>query len=195
MTITLTKDMGAADLDNVSKMTIGAAWDTSTGGSGRLLGAIKKRIGTDLDVVAVAMQGPDPVRMCGLDNLDPFGNGSMVHSGDNHTGHGEGDDETIDVVFANVPPNVTGIVFIVAAFKRGSAFGNAQNVSFNVYDSSDGVPGKVADIWPSLMSRGNACAVAKAERAGNSWTLEVVNKMGTVTQGDQFSLMRFAISQ
>lgn len=195
MVHTLTKADGANDLTGVAKLTVGASWDTSTGGSGRLLGALKKRIGTDLDVIAVAMQGNDPVRLAGLDSLDPFGNGSMAHSGDNHSGHGEGDDETIDVVFANVPPNVTGIVFIVAAFKKGSSFEAARNVAFNVYDSSDGDPGKVADIWPSLMARGNAYSVCKAERSGSSWTLEVTGVMGNVTQGDQHSLMRFAVSQ
>ncbi|MFJ6720538.1 TerD family protein [Streptomyces sp. NPDC091259] len=193
MTITLTKADGAADLAGVTKMSIGASWDTTGGGNGGLLGWAKRVRGTDLDAVAILMQGADPVRIAGLDSLDPVGNGSVVHSGDNQTGHGAGDDERIDVVFANVPGHVDSIVFVCAAFKPGSSFDKASNVSFKVYDASDGVPGQVADIWPSLLGGGNAVAVAKAVRAGDSWTLEVINSRGTVRQGDRASLMRFAM--
>jgi tellurium resistance protein TerZ len=191
--ITLIKGMEAADLSAVTTMSIGASWDTTGGGSGGVKGWLKRTRGTDLDAVAILMQGSEPVRMAGLDSLDPVGNGSVVHSGDNQTGHGDGDDERIDVVFANVPGHVDAIIFVCAAFKPGSSFDKASNVSFKVYDASDGVPGQVADIWPSLLGGGNAVAVAKAVRTGASWTLEVINARGTVRQGDRASLMRFAM--
>src|ERR1043166_8910426 len=72
--------------------------------------------------IAVAMQGTDPVRLAGLDSLDPMGNGSLVHSGDNQTGRGDGDDETVTVEFSRIPPQITSIVFVAAAFKKGSSF-------------------------------------------------------------------------
>ncbi|MCY0926270.1 TerD family protein [Streptomyces sp. H27-H1] len=193
MTLTLTKETGAADLDGVTKMAIGASWDTTGGGSGGIVGWARKARGTDLDAVAILMQGDDPVRIAGLDSLDPLSNGAVVHSGDNQTGHGAGDDETITVDFSRIPPHVTSIVFVCAAFKRGASFDKATNVSFKVYDASDGRPEQVADIWPSLLGSGNACAVAKAYRVGGSWQLEVINSRGTVRQGDQSSLLRFAI--
>lgn len=191
--LTLTKNDGAADLTGVTKMAIGASWDTSAAGSGGIVGWAKRQRGTDLDAVAILMQGGDPVRLAGLDSLDPLGNGAVVHSGDNQTGRGDGDDETINVTFADVPPNVDGILFVCAAFKKGSALDKAANVSFKVYDSSGGSTQQVADIWPSLLGGGNAVAVAKAQRAGDAWTLEVVNTRGTVRQGDTTSLLRFAI--
>jgi stress response protein SCP2 len=192
-TVTLTKDMGAADLPGVTKLAIGASWDASAGGAGGVMGWAKRQRGTDLDAIAILMQGGEPVRLAGLDSLDPVQNGSVVHSGDNQTGRGEGDDETITVDFTKVPGNVDAILFVCAAFKKGSSFEKAMNVSFKVYDSSDGTPGIMADIWPSLLGSGNACAVAKAYRAGDTWKLEVVNTRGTVRQGDQTSLLRFAI--
>lgn len=191
--LTLTKNDGAADLAGVTKMAIGASWDTSGAGSGGLVGWAKRQRGTDLDAVAILMQGGDPVRFAGLDSLDPLGNGAVVHSGDNQTGRGDGDDETINVTFADVPANVDGILFVCAAFKKGSALDKAANVSFKVYDSSDGSTQQVADIWPSLLGGGNAVAVAKAVRSGDAWTLEVINTRGTVRQGDTASLLRFAI--
>lgn len=193
--ITLTKDDEPAELDGCTEFHVGASWDASSGSSGRFMGALRKKKGTDLDCLAIAMQGDDPVRLAGLDSLDPFQNGSLTHSGDNFTGHGEGDDETITVKFASIPRNVTSIVFVCAAFKKGSALGDARNVAFNLYDASDGRPEKVADIWPSLLARGNAVAVAKAFRVGDVWRLQVLNNPGNVTQGDERSLMRFAIGQ
>lgn len=194
--ITLTKDMGAADLAGVTHLQIGASWDTTAGSSGGLWGKIKKQAGTDLDLIAIAMSGENPVRLAGLDSLDPLGNGSMVHSGDNQTGHGEGDDEIVSLDFAKVPAPVTSIVFIAAAFKKGSSFQKARNISFKVYDATGGSSDQVADIWPSLLSNHNACAIAKAVRnAGDVWTLEVLEHFGPITQGDEMSLMRFAVGR
>ncbi|WP_377273067.1 TerD family protein [Peterkaempfera sp. SMS 1(5)a] len=193
--ITLTKEDGPADLDGVTHLSIGVSWDPTAGTSGGLMGKIRRKSGTDLDLIAIAMQGADPVRLAGLDSLDPLGNGSLVHSGDNQTGHGDGDDETVTVEFGRVPSNITAIVFIAAAFKRGSSFQKARNVSFKVYDATGGSTQQVADIWPSLLSTDNGCAVAKAIRHGASWKLQVINETGKIKQGDEPALMRFAVSK
>lgn len=191
--IMLTKDMGAADLAGVTHMAIGAAWDTSTGGSGRLMGAIKQRVGVDLDNVAIAMQGDQPVVYIGLDNQDPLG-GSIVSSGDEHTGKSEGDDETITVDFAKVPAEITSILFTVAAFKRNTDFSKAKNVQISVYDNTPGSPSsKVATIRPSLLGTGNLIVVAKAVRGATSWSLEVVNTDKRITQGEFRSLLRAVV--
>jgi stress response protein SCP2 len=193
--ITLTKEDGPADLDGVTHLSIGASWDATAGSSGKLAGMVRRKVGTDLDLIGIAMQGADPVRLAGLDSLNPLGNGSLVHSGDNTTGHGDGDDEVLTVDFAKVPGNITSIVFVAAAFKKGSSFQKARNISFKVYDATGGSSQQVADIWPSLLSTDNGLAVAKAIRVGNGWKLQVVNETGNIKQGDEQSLMRFAISK
>ncbi|GAA2120284.1 TerD family protein [Streptomyces synnematoformans] len=190
--ITLTKDDDPADLAGVTHLSIGVSWDPTVGSSGGLLGKLKQTKGTDLDLIAIAMAGDDPVRLAGLDSLDPMGNGALVHSGDNQTGKGDGDDETVTVEFSKVPDRVTAIVFIAAAYKKGSSFQKARNISFKVYDASGGSTQQVADIWPSLLSADNGCAVAKATRNGASWTLQVINETGKIKQGDERALMRFA---
>ncbi|MER5353127.1 TerD family protein [Kitasatospora sp. NPDC002551] len=193
--ITLTKEDGPADLDGVTHLSIGVSWDPTAGSSGGLLGKIRQKQGTDLDLIAIAMQGAEPVRLAGLDSLDPLGNGSLVHSGDNQTGHGDGDDETVTVEFARVPANITAIVFVAAAYKKRSAFQNARNISFKVYDATGGSSQQVADIWPSMLTNDNGCAVAKAIRAGAGWKLQVINETGKIKQGDEKDLMRFAVSK
>lgn len=195
MAITLTKAMGAVPMDGLAKMAVGASWDTTAGMSGGFLGRVKKRIGTDLDEIAILMSEGEPVRFAGLDVLDPAGNGSVVHSGDNQTGHGEGDDETVTVDFASIPAHVDGILFVCAAFKVGSSLEKAANVSFKVYTQGVGESALelVADIWPSLMISGNAVGVAKASRTATGWTMQVINKPGSIKQGDRTSLLRFAL--
>ncbi|WP_069174202.1 TerD family protein [Streptomyces griseus] len=193
--ITLTKEDGPADLDGVTHMSIGVSWDPTAGSSGGVMGKFRRKKGTDLDLIAIAMHNGDPVRLAGLDSLDPMGNGSLIHSGDNQTGHGDGDDETVTVEFARIPAHVTSIVFIATAYKKGSSFQQARNISFKVYDATGGSSQQVADIWPSLLTSDNGCAVAKAMRAGDSWKLEVINQTGKIKQGDEHALMRFAASK
>ncbi|RII15915.1 Stress response protein SCP2 [Streptomyces sp. YIM 130001] len=193
--ITLKKEDGPADLAGVTHLSIGVSWDPTAGSSGGLVGKLRRKGGTDLDLIAIAMQGEDPVRLAGLDSLDPLGNGSLLHSGDNQTGHGDGDDETVTVDFARVPENITSIVFIAAAYKKRSSFQLARNVSFKVYDATGGSTSQVADIWPSLLTSDNGCAVAKAMRAGANWKLQVINETGKIKQGDEHALMRFAVSK
>ncbi|MFE2429161.1 TerD family protein [Streptomyces sp. NPDC059373] len=193
--LTLKKEDGPADLGGVTHMSIGVSWDPTVGSSGGVIGKIRQKTGTDLDLIAIAMAGAEPVRLAGLDSLDPMGNGALVHSGDNQTGRGDGDDETVTVVFDKVPSNITSIVFIAAAYKKRSAFQNARNISFKVYDATGGSTQQVADIWPSLLTNDNGCAVAKAIRDGASWKLQVINETGKIKQGDEQSLMRFAMSK
>ncbi|MFD3559939.1 TerD family protein [Streptomyces sp. NPDC058686] len=192
--ITLTKEDGPADLDGVTHLSIGVSWDPTAGSSGGLMGKLRRNVGTDLDLIAIALQGADPVRLAGLDSLDPLGNGSLVHSGDNQTGRGDGDDETVTVEFGRIPANITSIVFVAAAYKKSSSFQKARNISFKVYDATGGTSAQVADIWPSLLTNDNGCRVAKAIRVGGSWKLEVLNETGKIKQGDERALMRFAVS-
>lgn len=194
MTVTtLAKGDEPAELDGITKLSIGVSWDPSSGTSGGALGWARRKRGVDLDLIAILMQGDEPVRFAGLDSLDPMGNGSVQHTGDEQTGAASGDDETVHVTFADVSPAITSIVFVAAAFKKGTSFDKANNVSFKVYDATGGSSQQVADIWPSLLGQDNACAVARASRNGTRWQLEVLNRKGKIKQGDKQALLRFAM--
>ncbi|MFG1791298.1 TerD family protein [Nocardia sp. NPDC049149] len=191
--ITLKKEDGAADLAGVTKLSVGVSWDPSAGTSGGAMGLLRRKRGVDLDLIAILMQGSEPVRFAGLDSLDPLGNGSVLHTGDEQTGAAVGDDETVHVTFENVPGGIDSIVFVAAAFKKGSSFEKANNVSFKVYDASGGSTQQVADIWPSLLGSDNANAIARAFRNGATWQLEVLDRKGKIKQGDKQALLRFAL--
>lgn len=192
MTHTLTKGE-TAGLPGLKRLVIGIGWDKSTQQRGALLGRLNQKRGVDLDLVAIAMQGGSAVRYAGFDQLDPLKNQTLVHSGDNMTGDGDGDDEKITAMLNAIDAPVDGIVFCALAFKRGTDFTKAANVEFNVYDASDGVEDKVATFWPSLTEKGNAVAIAKVSKgADGEWSLTVLNEVGKVKQGDFKSLLKFA---
>ncbi|WCK55586.1 TerD family protein [Aneurinibacillus sp. Ricciae_BoGa-3] len=58
------------------------------------------------------------------------GNGSVVHTGDNRTGEGDGDDEQIKIDFSKVPAHVDKVAITVTihdAQARGQNFGQVVN--------------------------------------------------------------------
>jgi len=63
--------------------------------------------------------------------------GSVVHSGDNLTGAGDGDDEVISVDLNKVPPAVQHIVFAVTSF-RGQKFTAVENAFVRICNGAGG---------------------------------------------------------
>jgi len=191
VSITLSKSDGANPLDGITNIGVGVSWDPSGQGKGGLFGRLLREVGVDLDLIAVLFVDGDPVRFAGLDSLDPLGNGGVTHTGDSQSGKGAGDDELVNVQFDRLGP-VDRVVYVAAAYKQGTSFEKANNVSFKVYDSTGGTTQQVADIWPSLLGTDNANALAEARKQDGQWVLEVTNRKGKIRQGDIQSLLRFA---
>ncbi|MBB1257114.1 TerD family protein, partial [Streptomyces sp. OF3] len=61
-------------------------------------------------------------------------NGAIQHSGDNLTGEGSGDDETITVHLQGLPPEVTGLVFTVNSFS-GQKFNEVAKAYCRLLDA------------------------------------------------------------
>ncbi|MFD5748884.1 TerD family protein, partial [Streptomyces sp. NPDC127033] len=67
--------------------------------------------------------------------------GSVEHTGDNLTGEGDGDDETVKVDLSAVPAGVSKIVFPVSihdAESRGQSFGQVRNAYIRVVNQAGG---------------------------------------------------------
>lgn len=65
--------------------------------------------------------------------------GSVVYSGDNRTGAGEGDDESVNITLSKVPANVAKIAFTVTihdAEARGQNFGQVSNAYIRIVDTT-----------------------------------------------------------
>lgn len=168
------------DGTEIKRLYVGVGWDAAGQGTKGLMGKIKRKQGLDLDVAAIAFDfDGDPIRMAWFDNLNPFGDGSLMLSGDNTTGRGEGDDEFITADLERIPREVKTLVFLVSAFKPGVSFGKAEGVTCRIVDQTSGER-EVGKFFPPIDSSRNAIVLSKAVRnATGAWTHVVVKEMGT----------------
>lgn len=104
--------------------------------------------------------------------------GSVKHSGDNRTGVGTGDDETINVQLSRVNPQVKKLVFIVTineAQQRGHNFGQMQNAYIRIVDQSSGselVRFNLTDYYNNVISM----LVGEIYRHNDEWKFNPVGE-------------------
>jgi len=99
--------------------------------------------GAEVDCDASVLLLDEKGKLQSKQDLVYFGNkksrdGSVVHSGDNLTGAGEGDDETINVDLNAIPQSVHKLVFVVniyQAVQRKQDFGLIQNAFIRLVDN------------------------------------------------------------
>ena len=112
---------------------------------------------------------------------------SIVHSGDNRTGAGAGDDETINVDLTRLPANVRTLVFTVNSFTSDS-FDRIENAYCRLVDSTNGKELARYDLSGSGPHTGQV--MAKLVRVGDGWEMKA---LGDRTTGRTFQEMMGAI--
>ncbi|MDR1478463.1 MAG: TerD family protein [Planctomycetaceae bacterium] len=136
MAISLTKGQNVSLSDAVpglNKIKIGLGWDVR----------VTQGSAFDLDASAFLLNESGKVRSA--DDFIFYNQlqskcGSVVHTGDNRTGEGEGDDEEIIVTLNSVPANVQKVVFTVTiheADKNGQNFGQVNSAFIRVVNVED----------------------------------------------------------
>lgn len=109
---------------SIGAINAGLGWDVSPA-AGREV---------DLDVSAVFFS--KDCKVLGavfFGNTEEFG---LVHSGDNLTGDGEGDDEVIAADLSRIPAHVEQIFFVVNVFTNGVTFEQISNAYCRIFDSN-----------------------------------------------------------
>ncbi|MEV8153870.1 TerD family protein, partial [Streptomyces fradiae] len=147
----------------LTAVVVGLGWDVRT------------TSGTDFDLDASALLLDDSGKVPSDRHFVFYNNltspdGSVEHTGDNLTGEGEGDDETVKVDLAAVPAEVTRIVFPVSihdADNRGQSFGQVRNAFIRVVNQAGGAElarygGTIASLRPRR--RGGATSCGRASR-------------------------------
>lgn len=102
--------------------------------------------------------------------------GNIVHSGDNRTGDGDGDDEVINVNLDALGANVDAIVFTVNSF-TGQTFSDVANAYTRVVDLDTGQEmGRV-----SLSESGNhtGMIMAALKRTASGWEFKAIGERAT----------------
>jgi tellurium resistance protein TerZ len=106
--------------------------------------------------------------------------GSVQHTGDNLTGEGEGDDESIRVHLDGVPATVQTIVFTVNSF-TGQDFSQIENAFCRLIDETTET--EVARYDLSGAGAHTAQIMSKVSREGGGWQMTAI---GATASGRTF---------
>ncbi|GAA2554222.1 TerD family protein [Pseudonocardia hydrocarbonoxydans] len=107
--------------------------------------------------------------------------GSVQHTGDNLTGAGEGDDESVIVDLTRLPPAISQIVFTVNSF-TGQDFSQIENAFCRLVDET--TDEELARYELSGSGRHNAQIMAKVGRAADGgWSMTAI---GAIASGRTF---------
>lgn len=164
--INLSKEFGS-ELNNVQ---IGLGWDTNRYDGGQ-----------DFDLDSSAFLLDANGRTNGLPTFIFYGNttggnGSIVHSGDNRTGSGQGDDEVIEVSLSNVPFEVEKIAVAVTiheAEARNQNFGQVSNAYVRIVDKDSGAELVRFDLEEDFSTE-TAVVVAELYKKDGQWRFSAV---------------------
>jgi len=119
---------------SLTAVSVGLGWDVrTTTGADFDLDASALLCGTNGKVV-------DDSHFVFFNNLKSPG-GAVEHTGDNLTGEGEGDDETINVNLSGMPAHIDKVVFPVSIYDaqaRKQSFGQVINAFIRVIDRANG---------------------------------------------------------
>jgi tellurium resistance protein TerD len=104
--------------------------------------------------------------------------GSIEHTGDELTGASAGDDETINVNLAAVPPTVDGVVFPVSIYdadSRGQSFGQVRNAYIRVINQANGQEIARYDLTEDASTE-TAMVFGELYRNGADWKFRAIGQ-------------------
>jgi tellurium resistance protein TerD len=148
------------------------------------------KIGLSWDQVSINGQSPDcdvSVFLLGENGRIPSdaffvfynnltsGDGSVKHNGDNRSGVGEGDDETIDVSLQSISNEIVQIIFTISINNSavGFNFATVSNASVRVYNSANNqiiCQYKLTESFPNS----DTLNIGRCFRNGNEWEFEAL---------------------
>jgi len=155
----------------ITKMIIGLGWDTraTDGAAFDLDGAIFL-----LNAAGKVRSDADFVFYNNLKSTD----GSVAHSGDNTTGAGEGDDETVTIELANVPADVDKVAICVTihdAETRKQNFGQVSKAFVRCVNANGNTEIARYDLSEDGSTEG-AMVFGEVYRAGAEWKFRAIGQ-------------------
>ena len=102
----------------------------------------------------------------------------LVHTGDNRTGAGEGDDEAINVNLAGLPADIEKIVFPVSIYDaetRSQNFGQVRNAYIRIINQAGGAEIARYDLSEDAATE-TAMVFGELYRNGAEWKFRAVGQ-------------------
>ena len=165
-TVSLRKESGGT----LTQVRMGLGWDAAKK-KGLFGGMRNQSIDLDASALLFDAQGNlvDQVWFQQLRSKD----GSVQHTGDNRTGAGDGDDESIVVDLNRVPAHVTTIVFVVTSYE-GHTFAQVEAAFCRLVDETTR-----AELTRYTLSGGTpstGMVMAKLHRDANTWKMTAIGE-------------------
>ncbi len=160
-------DLLDADGQPLTGIKMGIGWDKE-----RTAGFIATgRAEVDLDASAMEFSGGELFDLAVFNNLSTR-DGSVVHLGDNRTGDGKGDDETITVDLARVHPVIDTVVFVVTSY-QGHTLEWVDRAYCRLLAEDDV---ELARLTLTQGVRNTGVVMAKIFRVGDQWRLLAIGE-------------------
>lgn len=172
----------------IAKLHMGLGWDPAKKKSGglfsKLLGGGNDSIDLDASCIVCAADGSaiDLIWFQQLKSSD----GSIIHTGDNLTGEGDGDDESIKVDTAKLPANAAHLVFTVNSY-RGQTFDEVDNAFCRILD--EGSNQEICRYTLTEQGSHTGVVMGVLSRNGSGWSFTA---LGTPANGQSASDMHSA---
>jgi tellurium resistance protein TerZ len=172
--ISLNKESGGT----LSKVIMGLGWDAKKTGGGLLKGMFGGGGGDSIDLDASCVMFNEQNKLVDtiwfkqLKSRD----GSILHTGDNRTGDGDGDDEQIIVLLDKVPAEVKSLVFTVNSFTN-QTFDSVENAYCRLVDGTNN--SEIARYTLSAQGSHTAQIMAKVYRHNGEWKMHAIGENGT----------------
>ncbi|MER6298689.1 TerD family protein [Kitasatospora sp. NPDC001539] len=155
----------------LSAVSVGLGWDvrTTTGAE------------FDLDASAIVLNADGKVLSNAhfvFFNNTSTPDATVVHTGDNRTGEGAGDDETINVNLAGLPAEAAKITFPVTIYDgvaRGQNFGQVRNAYIRVVNAAGGAEIARYDLSEDAATE-TAMIFGELYRNGGEWKFRAVGQ-------------------
>ncbi|MGI5168494.1 TerD family protein [Spirillospora sp. CA-253888] len=156
---------------NLTAVSVGLGWD------------VRATTGADFDLDASALMLDSGGKVISDQHFVFFNNlkspdGSVEHTGDNLTGEGEGDDESINVDLGTVPAGCDRIVFPVSIYdadNRGQNFGQVRNAFIRIVNRADNNELARFDLTEDASTE-TAMVFGELYRHGGEWKFRAVGQ-------------------
>merc|ERR1711879_12669 len=152
----------------LSKIYIGLGWDMAQGAGNIDLDACVAGLGANDKLVADEW-------FVFYNNLTSPDRQSIVHNGDNKTGQGEGDDESVVIDLTKIPPQVVKLLLIVSMHEaQGRNFTQVQNAFFRVVDATTNQETHRLDLSAGQGGNTECLIFAEIVRDQGGWSIKPV---------------------
>jgi tellurium resistance protein TerD len=174
MSVSLSKG-GNVSLEKVApgmvKMIIGLGWDD------------RATDGADFDLDASAFLLGDNGKVVDDQSFIFYNNmksvcQSVEHTGDNTTGEGDGDDESIKVDLSKIPANVNKLAIVVTihdAESRSQNFGQISNAFIRIVDEANGTEATRYDLSEDYSTE-TAMVFGEVYRHAGAWKFKAIGQ-------------------